>query len=59
MLKSIRESVALSVTQREQILALREWASKRAVLATARDDREEMDGAAKVTQGGRIIDYDL
>ena len=59
VLKSIREIVALSVTQREQILALREWASKRAVLATARDDREEMDGAAKVTQGGRIIDYDL
>lgn len=60
LLKSIRESVALSVTQREQILALREWASRRAVLATARDDREESeDGTVRMVQGGRIIDYDL
>ena len=58
--KSIRESVALSVTQREQILALRQWASTRAVLATARDDREEAGSGSRLpSQGGRIIDYDL
>ncbi|MBO6158028.1 MAG: AAA family ATPase [Firmicutes bacterium] len=58
--KSIRESVALSVTQREQILALREWAKTRAVLATARSDREETAGShSRPIQGGRIIDYEL
>lgn len=39
--KAIAETVPLSVTQAEQIKALREWASVRAVAATLRDDLKE------------------
>lgn len=65
ILKSIRETVPLSSTQREQILALREWAKERAVLATAVEDRESAapdgndDGDFVNHQGGRIVDFDL
>lgn len=65
ILKSIKETVPLSSTQREQILALREWAKERAVLATAVEDRESAtpdgndDGDFVNHQGGRIVDFDL
>src|SRR5699024_11893292 len=39
--KAIEETIPLSVTQAEQIKALREWASVRAVAATLREDRKE------------------
>jgi len=44
--KVIRESVPLAKTQAEQIKAIREWASERAVLATAQDDREYLNETA-------------
>ena len=65
--KSIRETVPLSVTQAEQIRELREWAATRAVLATAREDREAAPSGAPAgpdgslqsgVQGGRIVDFD-
>lgn len=63
LVKSIKETVSLSVTQQEQILALRQWAANRAVLATARDDREDAPREETETgfsgQGGRIVDFDL
>lgn len=65
VLKAIRETVPLSTTQKEQILALRAWAKERAVLATAPEDRENPpandrdDGAVTGRQGGRIVDFDL
>ncbi len=59
--RSISETVPLSVTQREQLAVLRGWAEHRAVLATAREDREESadSGAAPARQGGRLVDFDL
>ena len=64
LIRSIQDTVPLSVTQQEQLIALRTWAEKRAVLATAREDREEdlnlnnsTDRASK--QGGRLVDFDL
>jgi SpoVK/Ycf46/Vps4 family AAA+-type ATPase len=64
VLRSIRDTVPLAVTQREQLTALRSWAEKRAVLATAREDREERlpepgDGGYAGRQGGRLVDIDL
>lgn len=65
IIKSIKETVPLSSTQREQILELRAWAQNRAVLATAEEDREKTspdqsdDGGFEKTQGGRIVDFDL
>lgn len=62
LIKSIQETVPLSVTQKEQILNLRQWAATRAVLATAKEDREVLADAgsgAVPAQGGRIVDFDL
>lgn len=64
LLRSIRDTVPLSVTQREQLTSLRAWAEKRAVLATAREDREALNadsGSAQHPgrQGGRLVDIDL
>ena len=63
LIKSIRETVSLSVTQKEQILSLRQWAATRAVLATAKEDREVLvdsgSGGTLPAQGGRIVDFDL
>ena len=60
--RSIRDTVPLSVTQREQIASLRAWAQMRAVLATAREDREEASADAQKRperQGGRLVDFEL
>ena len=62
LFRAIRETVPLSVTQKEQILQLRSWAENRAVSATAREDREllaDESGAPRAAQGGRIVDFSL
>lgn len=61
IIKAVKETVPLSVTQSEQIRALREWASQRAVLATAKEDREteQIQSTTRTTQGGRIVDFEL
>ncbi len=63
LLKSLRETVPLSVTQRESILQLRQWAAERAVLATAKEDREvaaaDDRSEPRPSQGGRIVDFEM
>lgn len=46
--KTIETTVPLSVTQAEQIMALREWANERAVAATSHTDRAEYHEFKKV-----------
>ncbi|MBR5508722.1 MAG: AAA family ATPase [Lachnospiraceae bacterium] len=63
--ESITNTVPLSVTQKEQILALRQWANVRAVAATAREDlkeylsdeKSEEPGDVKSSRGGRNLDF--
>lgn len=63
--RAIRNTVPLSVTQAEQIQAIREWANVRAVAATAHQDRteyltatgEEADATVHSVRGGRAIDF--
>lgn len=66
--KAIRNTIPLSITQSEQILALREWANVRAVTATPKDDvdqykksviQNEKDDSFDVRykRGGRAIDF--
>lgn len=63
LLRSISDTVPLSVTQKEHIASLRNWAQTRAVLATAREDREvasvEAVASQSGIQGGRIVDFEL
>ena len=62
LFRAVKETVPLSVTQKEQILQLRSWAENRAVSATAREDRElvaDESGAPRAAQGGRIVDFSL
>ena len=59
---TIQNVVPLSVTQKEQILALRQWANIRAVTATKKDDMaqyaagESDNDDVKNTRGGRALD---
>lgn len=62
--KAIRNTIPLSVTQAEQIHAIREWANVRAVAATRQEDRSEYRqeteaGTAdiKTSRGGRTVDF--
>lgn len=63
--EAITNTVSLSVTQKEQILTLRQWANVRAVAATAREDLQEynMDEKSsepediKGSRGGRNLDF--
>ncbi|QCR20858.1 AAA family ATPase [Agrococcus sp. SGAir0287] len=59
--RSIANTVPLSVTQAEQITAIRDWASTRAVSATQQLDRDEYASAAvddvRGWRGGRQIDF--
>lgn len=65
LIKAIEETVPLSTTQKEQITALRNWAGTRAVLATSREDREQIftdeekgdNESFFKSQGGRAVDY--
>lgn len=65
LIRSIRDTVPLAVTQKEQLTNLRSWAEQRAVLATAREDREEQPVFSDTAtpgdrkQGGRLVDFDL
>lgn len=61
---TIKNVVPLSVTQKEQILALRQWANIRAVTATKKDDMVQyasnsvnnLEDDIKNTRGGRTLD---
>ncbi len=59
---TIRNVVPLSVTQKEQILSLRQWANIRAVAATRKDDMEQYSsdtdesGDVNNSRGGRALD---
>jgi ATP-dependent 26S proteasome regulatory subunit len=62
--RAIGNTVPLSVTQAEQIKAIREWANVRAVAATPHEDRleyaREAEGSeddVRSTRGGRTIDF--
>jgi len=68
--KAIETTVPLSVTQAEQIHAIREWANVRAVAATPKEDRleyrQEMSAAkpgepkdedVRTARGGRAVDF--
>ncbi|KAB1662104.1 AAA family ATPase [Pseudoclavibacter sp. CFCC 13796] len=65
LLRSIENTVPLSVTQAEQIRAIREWASERAVSATSKKARSdyltkpEIGGSPDVSgwRGGRTIEF--
>jgi len=70
IIKSINETVPLSITQAEEITRLREWASVRAVAATLRDDRKEYEEVTEeerkiadpsreigAKRGGRMLDF--
>ena len=58
---TIKNVVPLSVTQKEQILALRQWANIRAVAATKKDDMAQYSTNSDETdvnnsRGGRALD---
>ncbi len=59
---TIKNVVPLSVTQKEQILAIRQWANIRAVAATKKDDMIEYSSKAdseddvNSSRGGRALD---
>lgn len=59
---TIKNVVPLSVTQKEQILSLRQWANIRAVAATKKDDMAQYDNKSSdvddvnSSRGGRALD---
>ena len=59
---TIKNVVPLSVTQKEQILSLRQWANIRAVAATKKDDMVEYSSTSSdsddvnASRGGRALD---
>ena len=58
---TVKNVVPLSVTQKEQILSLREWANIRAVAATNKDDmaqysKDENPDNVSTSRGGRALD---
>ncbi len=62
--RSIQNTVPLSVTQAEQIRSIRDWANVRAVAATRQEDRIEYAGKVegaeddiRTTRGGRTVDF--
>ncbi len=62
--KTIHNTVPLSTTQKEQILALRAWANVRAVAATRKDDLNEYKSSentnnddVSMSRGGRALDF--
>ena len=63
--KAVRNTVPLSVTQSEQIHAIREWANLRAVSATLQEHRAEYthsseskaDADVSSARGGRTVDF--
>ncbi len=60
LLRAIENTVPLSVTQAEQIEEIRQWANIRAVAATSKNDRfnvQDNEQDLKKTRGGRNIDF--
>ncbi len=64
LLRTVENTVPLSVTQAEQITRIREWAASRAVAATAGSARGAYESAAPADpsdvsswRGGRAIDF--
>ncbi|MEJ3744472.1 AAA family ATPase [Actinomycetes bacterium KLBMP 9797] len=58
LIRSVANMVPLSVTQAERIGALRDWATTRAVAATAAEDWDSGTGvAATHTGGGRVVEF--
>ena len=64
LLRTVGNTVPLSVTQAEQITRVREWAASRAVAATAADSRDSYQHSAPADRtdvsswrGGRAIDF--
>lgn len=64
LIRTIKNTVPLSTTQAEQIRAIRQWASQRAVAATSAQDQFEYDipvpadtGDVASWRGGRRIDF--
>ena len=62
--KTIKNTVPLSTTQKEQILTLRAWANVRAVAATKKEDltnykeqHPQESKEEKKTRGGRALDF--
>ena len=61
--KIIRNTVPLSTTQKEQIIALRDWANIRAVTATKKEDlssystKEESSNNISEGRGGRTLEF--
>lgn len=55
--RAVNNTVPLSVTQSEQIKKIREWANKRAVTATIRDDVTSSADDSKASRGGRKISF--
>lgn len=59
---TVKNVVPLSVTQKEQILSLRQWANIRAVAATKKDDMEQYSTSSdseddvNTSRGGRALD---
>lgn len=59
---TIKNIVPLSVTQKEQILSLRQWANIRAVAATKKDDmaqygsKNDSEDDVNTSRGGRALD---
>lgn len=60
LINTIKNVVPLSVTQKEQIFALRQWANVRAVTATKKDDMEQYsqvdENDVNASRGGRALD---
>lgn len=62
LVNTIKNIVPLSVTQKEQILALRQWANVRAVAATKKDDMAQYGNETNenadisASRGGRALD---
>jgi ATP-dependent 26S proteasome regulatory subunit len=58
LIRAIANMVPLSVTQAERIGALRDWATTRAVAATAAEDWDSSPGVAVAhTGGGRVVEF--
>lgn len=62
LINTIKNVVPLSVTQKEQILSLRQWANIRAVAATRKDDmahygsKNDSEEDVNASRGGRALD---
>lgn len=64
LLRTVENTVPLSITQAEQITRIREWAASRAVAATAGSARDSYENSAPADpsdvsswRGGRAIDF--